>query len=50
MTVFWTIATFVFTFAVLAVVAFGLIRLFTRHLEEHNPDAPTVDVGWRAWS
>jgi len=49
MTVFWTIATFVFTFAVLGIVAFGLIRLFTRHVDEHNPDAPTVDVGWRAW-
>jgi hypothetical protein len=48
MSVAGLILTFLFTFGVLAVVAFALVRLFTRGPEDIHHQHPAVDDGWRA--
>jgi hypothetical protein len=40
--------TFLFTFGVLALVAFSLVRIVTRDPAEATHQRPTVDEGWRA--
>lgn len=48
MSVAGLILTFLFTFGVLGLVAFALVRLFTRNPDEVTHQHPTVDEGWRA--
>jgi hypothetical protein len=49
MATFWIIATFAFTFCVVALVVAGLVWLLSHRSTEHVTGGPTVDGGYRAF-